>query len=93
MGKAFVAVYELGRHFGGPEEGGWWWTSGELVHVEGADSEELAYERCDVLREGKYKDTADLYSVSYRGHGAYEIRVVTDGQPVESFPDEVPQYS
>lgn len=27
----FVAVYTRDRHFGGPEEGGWWYDAGELV--------------------------------------------------------------
>lgn len=30
-----VAVYDTERLYGGPEEGGWWYTYGELHHVEG----------------------------------------------------------
>jgi hypothetical protein len=31
-----VAVYAEDRAYGGPEEGGWWYTTGELVGVVGA---------------------------------------------------------
>lgn len=27
----YVAVDELSRHYGGPEEGGWWYDTGEIV--------------------------------------------------------------
>jgi hypothetical protein len=29
-----VAVYVEDRNYGGPEEGGWWYTAGELDHIE-----------------------------------------------------------
>jgi hypothetical protein len=28
-----VAVYLEDRHYGGPEEGGWWYNAGDLVRV------------------------------------------------------------
>ena len=28
-----VAVFELDRIYGGPEEGGWWYTAGELKRI------------------------------------------------------------
>lgn len=28
-----VAVYELNQEYGGPEEGGWWYTAGSLQYV------------------------------------------------------------
>lgn len=31
INTSFVNVYELDRHYGGPEEGGWWFTSGTVV--------------------------------------------------------------
>ena len=37
-----VAVYELNRHYGGPEEGGWHYDSRELVALATADSDEAA---------------------------------------------------
>ena len=32
-GKLVAAVYLVDRAYGGPEEGGWWYTYGELVRV------------------------------------------------------------
>jgi hypothetical protein len=30
----YLAVYELDQNYGGPEEGGWWYDSGEVVDTE-----------------------------------------------------------
>jgi hypothetical protein len=35
-----VAIYYEDRVYGGPEEGGWWYTEGELVDVVNADAHE-----------------------------------------------------
>ena len=31
--KYFVNIYEIYRNFGGPEEGGWYYDSGEFVEI------------------------------------------------------------
>lgn len=43
----FVAVYEAGRAYGGPEEGGWWFDTGVLVQQTAVES----FEAAEALRE------------------------------------------
>ena len=46
-----VAVYEVDRMYGGPEEGGWWYD-GDLVAVDGAfGTKDEAIEACRDLNE------------------------------------------
>jgi hypothetical protein len=45
-----VAVYDVRREYGGPEEGGWWYDSEELLGVEfWFHDEEAAYEMSRTL--------------------------------------------
>lgn len=93
-----VAVYELNRHYGGSEEGGWWFNSGRLVHVEPAYTYGWADRRSILLSETEYADTEDLYSVRYPGYGAYSVRLVDfterdAGYDIPTrFPEETPRY-
>ncbi len=46
-----VAVYTLDRAYGGPEEGGWWYTIGDLsAVVDGSNSEADALAKADRVR-------------------------------------------
>ena len=38
----YVNVYEVSQCYGGPEEGGWWFTAGELIETIGPVLEEEA---------------------------------------------------
>jgi hypothetical protein len=46
--KVYVlAKYEVSRRYGGPEEGGWWYTDGDLSQIMAAyNHEEDAYADC-----------------------------------------------
>ena len=46
----FVNIYEVSQHYGGPEEGGWWYTAGELVETAGPMPEEQARELATAVR-------------------------------------------
>jgi hypothetical protein len=89
-----IAVYELDRHYGGAEEGGWWYNSGSLVRlVKLTKNKAKAYEYVrrfnhwiDLLCKPKY----GLSSVCYEG-GEYECRVYPDNAPPH-FPTETPHY-
>lgn len=84
-----VAVYELDRYYGGPEEGGWWYNGGTLVHEEiGYPDEDSASARVKELESGEFRTTGDLYSVVYRG-GAYDVRLIRPGVAV---PDRFSEY-
>jgi hypothetical protein len=47
MSRYVVAVYNTNRAYGGAEEGGWWFDTGELVRVMRVfKSQERAYDYC-----------------------------------------------
>lgn len=92
-----LAVYEVDRAFGGHEEGGWWYDTGELVAVIGVmPSEDAAFARCRRLNAilTRYQDAAgvrDVSSVLYRG-GRLSVEVYEDAPPAH-YPAERPYYS
>ena len=91
-----VAVYELGRHYGGPEEGNWYWDSRELVAVATADSDEAATALALELEEGEYADRGrPLHSVNF-GRGddvAYGMDIIAPGDEIiHRSPLETPHY-
>ena len=99
----FVAIFELERAYGGPEEGGWWYDTGELKRTVATFPDEdqadeysrrfnrtLAYRRKKKIGgwwEGHYR--APLSSVAYSG-GHYEAQVWKE-RPY-SYPEHRPQY-
>ncbi len=89
----YLNIYELDRCFGGPEEGGWWYTAGTLLSSTevpaDANADELHYEadaKC-AAENGQLK--WNLYSVNYRG-GYTEARL--EDTPGADFPAETPHY-
>ena len=66
-----VAVYDVYRQYGGPEEGGWWYDSLELDHVEWwYHDNEAAFEAARNLNEdfraAREEKTADVIEVPRR---------------------------
>ena len=83
----YVNVYEVDRAYGGPEEGGWWYDSGECIHTETYSSKEDALAAQDVLAE-KYPRTGCRYSVLY----GEDYDVFIESAPGTFFPLEIPYY-
>ena len=80
-----VAVYSLGRHWMGPEEGGWYWDSRELVAVAPADTEEAADALALELEKGEYADRGrPLHSINFgRGDDAvYRMYIIAPGDAI-----------
>jgi hypothetical protein len=88
--KFYAVVYEMDRRYGGPEEGGWWYDTGTLVHSETTFTKEFAHFRARRLLETDFKSTGDSSRVNYRG-GDYSAWV-EDSPPAEYFPTERPHY-
>lgn len=90
----YVNVYELDRHFGGPEEGGWWFDTGTPVPElsrrlpEGA-TKSMAYKRAALTRLTLPVPTYSRGSMRYSG-GQYTVRV--ESQPAQPWPTERPFY-
>ena len=96
MAKSYVvSFYQMGRQQGGPEEGGWWFNTGQLVRTfKVAKTEEDAIVTCGRanrlltrFRRGK----RDIYSMGYDG-GEHRAMIHEDVAP-PSFPAEQPYYS
>jgi len=94
--RYLVAVYELDRRYGGPEEGGWWHTTGSLVRVHSVErSEDRAWEKTARLNRSlafkeKKSGRRSISSVAYAG-GHLAARVC-EGFALESFPTHRPHY-
>lgn len=90
-----VAVYEMNRHYGGPEEGGWWYDSRELVAVATADDETDTARVVAELESGPYRSTGDRFSVYYgrRGDVEYRMYIHAPGDKItHRDPLETPHY-
>lgn len=93
-----IAVYELDRAYGGPEEGGWWYDTGERVRVfkrvfKGKNAAYAMRNRIDAaLERHRPKWVRSLGSVTYHG-GHLSARVYPAGQCPEHTPESRPHYS
>lgn len=89
-----LAFFELDRRYGGPEEGGWWYDTGELVRIFRVyHDEERAYaraRRANDLLDRLQKRKRPVSSVTYRGgrHGVY----VYENYVPKHFPSQRPHY-
>lgn len=102
MDKAFysVAIYLVDRKYGGPEEGGWYYTAGELAtepefakYLRGFDNIDDAYDYAASVDDDPFLITinANRPSISsVLSEGQY-FACVNEGVPA-SFPTEQPHY-
>lgn len=94
-GRRFVlAFYAVDRAYGGPEEGGWWYDTGDLVRVIRIERD-LATAYAKAARANRILDhlEADLRSVgsvAYAG-GRHRVRVF-EGTAPEYYPAVRPHY-
>lgn len=88
-----VNVYELDRRYGGPEEGGWWYDAGDVVHSIPVFT--LTDEEIDRLLDAMKKQYPEhtgpyeITSMAYQG-GDYLVRV--ENSEGRSWPEERPFY-
>lgn len=96
MRRAFytIAFYEIDRQYGGPEEGGWWYNSGNLERVITTElNEDKAYALCrraNHLLDMLQKRRTSIYSVTYNG-GRYEAQCYNGNAP-SYYPTIRPHY-
>jgi hypothetical protein len=99
MSGFVVAIYEMDRAFGGPEEGGWWYDCGTLERVIAACRHEETADRiatransllANQRKRGNGGGRADISSVIYEG-GHFEAMVFANTAP-EHFPQQIPHY-
>lgn len=87
-----IAVYEVSRQYGGPEEGGWWYDAGDLVAgtqrsflVE--DAPQAIVYQATLLHRYRADD-----NVRYRDQPNFHVRVWHDEEAPKGFPSRRPQY-
>lgn len=84
----YVNVYLLDRAYGGPEEGGWYYTYGTKIKSIPTLKPRKLYKK--VLRwcEQQNEGTPEIYSVLSQGR--YDV-YIEDG-PAQSWPESKPYY-
>jgi hypothetical protein len=91
-----VCIYQVDRHFGGPEEGGWWYDSGNLFRLVSVEkTREAAYAKCvranHLLHLVRRKTSrTDRFSMAYQGND-FEFEA-HQGLPHVHFPEVRPHY-
>ncbi|WP_299654246.1 hypothetical protein [uncultured Jannaschia sp.] len=89
-----VALYEMDRTYGGPEEGGWWYDHGALCRVlkvvPSADAAYTLAARANRLMNRLQRDKRDIGSMAYTG-GRYAACVFEHTAP-RVFPEVPPHY-
>lgn len=85
----YVNVYEVDQGYGGPEEGGWWFSIGIPVEeaCEVYETPEAAEIARKVLAE-QYPDTGQQYSVL----GGADYAVQIEDHPPRAWPETRPHY-
>ena len=81
---ASVAVYQVDRAYGGPEEGGWYYDCGTLV-----PETVRAYEQDDFPQASEY---VEMLQRRWPANEGYRVRYQIEGLPEASFPRERPYY-
>lgn len=98
----YVNAYSISRHYGGPEEGGWWYDVHEPIMSVRVDENDIA----PTLHEEDVEDAAkrikELYVQRFRPmqpkHNRYsmiggaDIVVVIEETFAEFYPKERPRY-
>jgi hypothetical protein len=84
----YVNVYSVTRHYGGPEEGGWWYNWSECIEVFPTKNKNAETIREELESENAYKKFGNIYSVL----GGRDIEVRIEETPKESETKERPHY-
>lgn len=86
---AWVNAYEVTRHYGGREEGGWWFNQGEPLASLPILLEEDPKPHVERLRElFSHVNEGDIYS----SRGGSELDITVELKPAAYWPAERPRY-
>jgi hypothetical protein len=84
----YVNVYSVTRHYGGPEEGGWWYNWYTCIEVYPVKEKNAEIIQEELEEEHNYKKWGNIYSVL----GGRDIIVYIEDEPKESETKERPYY-
>ena len=63
----YLNIYELAQAYGGPEEGGWWYTYGEPVESTAVINLRQSIKTCDNLN-AKFRKFKSGYAMGFGDH-------------------------
>lgn len=86
----FVNVYLEDQGYGGPEEGGWYYTYGEYLRTAIVETEEEAEKLKEYFENGEYSNEGRPSMYHSNSQGEYRVRI--EDQPGRSYPEERPYY-
>jgi hypothetical protein len=84
----FLNVYLEDRAYGGPEEGGWWFSYGILERCEPVPTEKAEERKAELEKEYSNEGRRDINSVL--SEGRYSVQI--DDRPGADWPEERPHY-
>lgn len=88
--RFYVLIFETELALGGREEGGWWYTRGELDCYYDCETRKEAEELAKELREGEFKGKGNLSSVNHRTGDTFEVWI--ENRIITHFPEKTPHY-
>lgn len=86
--RVYVSVYFVTRHFGGPEEGGWWYNWHERIVTVATTLAGSEAVRSRLIRRYKNRQWGNISSV----HGGQEVHVMVEETAGEYETTEAPHY-
>ena len=88
----YVNAYSVSRHYGGPEEGGWWYDVGEplasVPMAHDATVEDTDAEKERIAQLLGWTSETGRYSVA----GGDDFEVYVEEEAARPFPEETPRY-
>lgn len=91
IGPQWVNAYAVSRNYGGPEEGGWWYDSGEplaSVPIDCDDDPEPVKARLKELIGWDKHPSQGRYSVI----GGADFEIYVEDKMAQPFPERTPHY-
>ena len=93
VGEIYVNEYLVGKDYGGPEEGGWWYNVGKFVKCRGIYTlEELALDRLGILVPLIAIQNKDMYPPDSLLSNNNWSSIFVEKQKGENYPKVRPHY-
>lgn len=86
--KVYVTAYEVTRHFGGHEEGGWWYNNLSAIETIPCKNKYSGEIQEDLEEEYENRKEGNIYSVL----GGTDVTVYIEKRPCENETKEAPIY-
>jgi hypothetical protein len=89
--KIYVNVYLVNQEYGGREEGGWYYNSGEPIESHAFFSRRKADDALRVIKAQVAEDNKQRPALwSVRSCGVFEARI--EDHPAAAYPNHSPRY-